>query len=185
MPCYQRSIAFWIIQVLEKFSSHKQQNHSLTSACKVNVQELSHRRCGSHFFSASGPADTHSLSYRMGKNTHGFHFLWARNLNMYISPVKNFWTHNSTRVSQWPRGLRRRSARMLRLWVRIPPRAWMFVCCECCVLSGRGICDKLITRPKESYRLRCVVVCDLETSWMRRPWSTGGRRAKNKQKNKQ
>ena len=20
----------------------------------------------------------------------------------------------------------------LRLWVRIPPRAWMFVCCECC-----------------------------------------------------
>jgi len=31
-------------------------------------------------------------------------------------------------------------------------------------LSGRGLCDKLITRPEESYRLRCVVVCDLETS---------------------
>jgi len=30
------------------------------------------------------------------------------------------------------------------------------------VLSGRGICDKLITRPLESYRLWCVVVCDLE-----------------------
>ena len=31
---------------------------------------------------------------------------------------------------QWPRGLRRRSsaARLLRLWVRIPPGAWMFVC---------------------------------------------------------
>ena len=31
--------------------------------------------------------------------------------------------------SQWPRGLRRRSAaaRLLRLWVRIPPGAWMFV----------------------------------------------------------
>ena len=26
--------------------------------------------------------------------------------------------------------------RLLRLWVRIPPGAWMFVCCECCVLSG-------------------------------------------------
>jgi len=38
----------------------------------------------------------------------------------------------------------------------------MFVCCECCVLSGRGLCDELITRPEESYRLRCVVVCDLE-----------------------
>jgi len=31
------------------------------------------------------------------------------------------------------------------------------------VLSGRGLCDELITRPEESYRLCCVVVCDLET----------------------
>ena len=38
------------------------------------------------------------------------------------------------------------------------------VCCECRVLSGRGLCDELITRPEESYRLWCVVVCDLETS---------------------
>ena len=30
------------------------------------------------------------------------------------------------------------------------------------MLSGRGLCDKLITRPEESYRLWCVVVCDLE-----------------------
>ena len=73
--------------------------------------------------------------------------------------------------SQWPRGLRRRSAtaRLLRSWVRIPPGAWMVVCCECCVLSGRGLCDELITRPEESYRLWCVVVCDLETSRMRGP----------------
>ena len=56
----------------------------------------------------------------------------------------------------------------------------MDVCCECCVLSGRGLCDELITRPEESYRLWYVVVCDLETSWMRRPWPTGGCRAKNK-----
>ena len=56
------------------------------------------------------------------------------------------------RRSQWPRGSRCRSAaaRLLRSWVRIPPAAWMFVCCECCVLSGRGICDELITRPEES-----------------------------------
>jgi hypothetical protein len=40
----------------------------------------------------------------------------------------------------------------------------MFVCCECCVLSGRGLCDGLITRPEESYQLWCVVVCDQETS---------------------
>ena len=57
--------------------------------------------------------------------------------------------------SQWPRGLTRRSvaARLLRLWVRIPPGARMFVCCECCVLSGRVLCDELIPRPEESYRL--------------------------------
>jgi len=44
----------------------------------------------------------------------------------------------------------------------------MSVCCECCVLSGRGLCDGSITRPEESYRLWRVVVCDLETSKMRR-----------------
>jgi len=38
----------------------------------------------------------------------------------------------------------------------------MSVCCECCVLSGRGLCDELITHPEESYQLWCVVVCDIE-----------------------
>ena len=38
----------------------------------------------------------------------------------------------------------------------------MFVCCECYVLSGSGLCDGLITRPGESHRLWCVAVCDLE-----------------------
>ena len=77
------------------------------------------------------------------------------------------------RRSQQPRGLKRRStaARLLRLWVRIPPGAWMSVCCGCCMLSGRGLCDELITRPEESYRLWRFIVCDLETSWMK-PWPT-------------
>jgi len=38
----------------------------------------------------------------------------------------------------------------------------MDVCDGCCVLACRGLCDELITRPEESFRLRCVVVCDLE-----------------------
>jgi len=38
----------------------------------------------------------------------------------------------------------------------------MFVCCKCCVLSGRGFYDELVTRPEESYRLWCVVLCGLE-----------------------
>jgi len=37
-------------------------------------------------------------------------------------------------------------------------------------LSGRGLCDELITRPEESYRLCCVVVSDLETSRMGAPY---------------
>jgi hypothetical protein len=54
----------------------------------------------------------------------------------------------------------------------------MSVCCECCLLLSRGLCDELITRPEKSYRLWRVVVCDLETSRMRRPWPALGRSAK-------
>ena len=38
------------------------------------------------------------------------------------------------------------------------------------MLPGRGLCDELIARPEESYRLCCVVVCDLETSRMGAPY---------------
>ena len=56
------------------------------------------------------------------------------------------------------------------------PTGVVDVCCECCVLSGRGrgLCNELFARPQESYRLWCVVMCDLETSWMRWLWPTGG-----------
>ena len=77
-----------------------------------------------------------------------------------------FFSPNATTCrSQWPRGLRRRSTtvRLLGSWVRIPPAAWKFVCCECCVLSSRGLCDELAPCPAKSYRLWCVVVCKYET----------------------
>jgi hypothetical protein len=45
------------------------------------------------------------------------------------------------------------------------------------VLSGRGLCDELISRPEESYRLWCVVICNLETSRMRRTWPALGHSA--------
>ena len=38
------------------------------------------------------------------------------------------------------------------------------VCCQV------EVSDELITRPEESYRLCCVVVCDLETSRMGAPY---------------
>jgi len=106
-----------------------------------------------------------------------FHsLLWVKNLSINDQLDALYYR------SQWTRGLRRRSAaaRLLRSWVRIPTEAWIFVCCECCVLLGRGLCDELITRLEESYRLWCVVVCDLETSRMRRPWPALGRSATEK-----
>jgi hypothetical protein len=38
----------------------------------------------------------------------------------------------------------------------------MDVCCVCCVLAGRVLCDELITRSEDSYRLWRVVVCEHE-----------------------
>ena len=38
------------------------------------------------------------------------------------------------------------------------------------MFSGRGLCDELITRLEKSYRLWCVVVCDIETSRIGAPY---------------
>jgi hypothetical protein len=92
----------------------------------------------------------------------------ARRRDLYLTTHD---THNR-QISMPPVGFeptitageRPQAAHLLRSWLRIPPGAWIFVCCECRVLSGRGLCDELITRPEESYRLCCVIVCDLETS---------------------
>jgi hypothetical protein len=66
-----------------------------------------------------------------------------------------------TNRSQWPRGLRRRSAAawFLGSQVRIPLLAWIFVSCVYMLLScvGRGLCDGLITHPEESYRVSVCV----------------------------
>ena len=52
------------------------------------------------------------------------------------------------------------------------------------MLSGRGLCDELYTRPEECYRLWCVVGCCLENLVNEEAlahWGGGGCRAKNKQ----
>jgi hypothetical protein len=80
----------------------------------------------------------------------------------FMTNLINFVLH----TIRWPVPVAARSkaARLLRSWLRMPPGAWMFVCCVCCVLSGGGLCDKLITRPEESYRLWRVVAFNQETS---------------------
>jgi len=107
--------------------------------------------------------------------------LWRLGAHALKGPIDLQTTKFCFGRSQWLRGLRLWSAaaRLLRLWVRIPPGG-MDVSCECCVLSGRGLCYELITRPEESYWMWGVFVWDLETSWMRRPWPTRDCCAKNK-----
>jgi len=80
--------------------------------------------------------------------------------NGYVTRKELTMAYLKTLRSHWPRGLRRGSAvpRLLVLWVWIPPGAWMSVCCECCVLSGRGLCIGLTSRPEDSYRVWCVWV---------------------------
>jgi hypothetical protein len=98
----------------------------------------------------------------------------ARRRELYLTTHD---THNR-QISMHPVGVkptistdkRPAAAHLLRSWVRIPPGAWIFICCECRVLSGRGLCDELIARLEESYRMWCGDVCDLETSRICTPY---------------
>jgi hypothetical protein len=80
---------------------------------------------------------------------------------LYMNLSLNFILTSSEEMPiRWPRGLRRgsKAARLLGLLVRIPPGARMSVSCECCVLSGRGLCDGPMPHPEEFYRVWCVSV---------------------------
>ena len=75
--------------------------------------------------------------------------------------------------SQWPSGLRRGCAadRLLGLRVRIPPGAWMSVCCECCQVKVSATGRSLVQRSPTDCG---VSLCDQETSRIRRPWPALG-----------
>ena len=89
--------------------------------------------------------------------------------------------------SQWPSSLPRRPAvaRLLRLWFESHREHGLggggtHRCLSVVCFKVRGLCDELITCPEESYRLWCVVMCDLQTSRIRRPWPEFGCRATKK-----
>ena len=107
-------------------------------------------------------------------------FVYGLHEDCNILDIHNFRRKNLTRCDMC---LRRgyTVAHLLGLRVRSPPGASTSVSWECCVLLGRGFCFRLITCREESCRLWCVVVCDLETSWIKRPWPNGGCRGQNKQ----
>jgi hypothetical protein len=98
---------------------------------------------------------------------------WTLRREAYHSTANCDWRHKTKYVydnftlpyifldrSRWPHDLCCGSAAtcLLDLWVRIRLGIWIFVYCECCVLSGRGLCVGPITRPEESYRVWCVWV---------------------------
>jgi hypothetical protein len=70
---------------------------------------------------------------------------FSKNYELFVLPEHNlqrsFCCQRPYRRTQRPRGLRLKSAaaRLLRLWVRIPPEAWMSVCCECWVVRERSL----------------------------------------------
>jgi hypothetical protein len=84
-------------------------------------------------------------------------------VNKYI--ISDNTTYNIVRRSQWPRGLRRRSAvaRLLRLWVRISPGTWMSVCCVCCQVEVSATSWSLVQRnPTDCGASLCVIEKPLE-----------------------
>ena len=81
-----------------------------------------------------------------------------------------------------PRGLRGMSAavRLLRSWVRIPSGVWMsVVSVVCCQVEVPATSWSLVQRSPTDC---CVAVCDLESSWMRRPSAAMGCSAERKKK---
>ena len=106
-----------------------------------------------------GVSRSNSRRDRLFPQNNTWIFLEGSWMLINLSPIWRIY-HSlfSYRRYQWPRGLRRWSAaaRLLGLWVRIPPGARIVVCCECCVFSGRGLCDGPIHCPEKSYRVCCV-----------------------------
>ena len=78
-----------------------------------------------------------------------------------------------TAIQSWQRNKYGQSAKRVQKNTKTKShRGELISFCECCVLSSRGLCDEPIPYPEESYRLWCIIVRDLETSRMRRPWPT-------------
>jgi hypothetical protein len=75
-----------------------------------------------------------------------------KSLQKKVCNEYSIWIFNHR--AQQPLSLRRRSttSRLLGLRVPIPPEAWIFVYGECWALSGRGLCDEVITLPEEFCR---------------------------------
>jgi hypothetical protein len=108
------------------------------------------------------------------------HYIHVDNVGLYRILKFCFWLYRWRPIPVAARSNASFCGRSLAGIAGLNPTGGMDVCCVCCLFSGRSLCDELIIRPEESYRLWCVVVWDLETLWMRRAWPTGSCCAKRK-----
>jgi hypothetical protein len=95
---------------------------------------------------------------------HG-HFVFATKMSTHLSRYHCLMSFEFTTLVIFEPIPVSAAARLLGLWVRIPPGAWMFVSCVCCVISGRGLCVGLTTLTEEAYRLWCVSVIVKLRKW--------------------
>ena len=105
----------------------------------------------------------------------GSRSMWLLSLTSVRLHNYNFW--KPILVASW-----------LKAWVcsRSPAEmagsipTWDKEVCQLWVSSGSGLCDELIIRPEESYRMWSLIFCDLETLRTKRQWSALGRSATGK-----
>jgi hypothetical protein len=145
------------------------------SPCRAKLWAVGVSNCDSGVYNATEQQHGVQICTRTNRGVYDnisitFRFMimlyWTFQINDLARKCHLFsWFPNVSQRSQWPRILRRGSAavRSLGLRVRIPPGALMFFLCDCCVLSGNGLCAELITSPEESYRVWWV-------HWLR-PWN--------------
>jgi len=113
-----------------------------------------------------GSVQWHVIMLSWWARMHAGHYRLSSGNTSFV-PSNMYWSQ-----SRWPRGLRQRSVaiHLLRLCVRIPLGAWMSVCCECCRVEVSATSWSLVQRSPTDRGASC----DLEASWMRRHWSSGG-----------
>jgi hypothetical protein len=162
VDCYSSNQRYRVNQGLGCFTTKKEALHPSDTAAAIYQSHMAkhRRRPGSSFT---------NVWYTLG------HKIWASNLLYGKGPHSFFLPGSRPKHEQIINGV----PKLLNCRSQ-----WPLACCDrgfeshqghgclsavCCVLSGRGLCDELIIRPEESYRLWRVIVCDQETSWTRRP----------------
>jgi hypothetical protein len=85
---------------------------------------------------------------------------YLRFFNVVLTCVVTYQSKRTNSRSQLPRGLRLRSTAAHLLWscVRIPPGAWMFVCCVCCQVEVSSTSWSLVQRSPTDYGASLCVI---------------------------